>query len=45
MKGSKVLRKASKQKSKASKFQGRIKGVAKCEEFHIAAGPNAQVHD
>ena len=44
MKGSKVLRKAGEQEAKAGEFQGRAKGVTKCEEFHIAARPNAQVH-
>ena len=43
-KGLKALRKASEQESKAGEFQGRAEGVAECEEFHIAVGPNAQVH-
>ena len=42
---SKALRKAGEQEPKASEFQGRAEGVVECEEFHIAAGPNAQVHD
>ena len=43
-KGSKALGKVGEQEPKAGEFQGGTKGVAECEELHIAAGPNAQVH-
>ena len=43
-KGSKALRKAGEQEPKAGEFQSRAEGVVECEEFHIAAGPHAQVH-
>ena len=42
---SKMLQKVDEQKSKVGENQGRAEGVAECEELHIAAGPNAQVHD
>ena len=29
---------------KVVEFQGRAEGMVECEEFHIAVGPNAQVH-
>ena len=44
MKGSKALQKAGEQEPKAGDFQGKTKGVAKCEELYISVGPNAQVH-
>ena len=43
-KGSKALQKAIEQKPKAGEFQGRAEGVVECEELHIAARPNTQVH-
>ena len=39
-----MLQKAGEQESKVGEFQGRAEGVLECEEFHSAAGPNAQVH-
>ena len=42
VKGSKTLQKANQQESNTNESQVRAKGVAQCEELHIAVGHNVK---